>query len=110
MTLKDIAVMLEGVNGLDGKVAYRAFPANQAPPLPFVCYMDTETQNFFADNKVYQIVQGIDIELYSAIKDISIETSVEEALSSNNITWNKYETYIPDEKMYETVYSITIDQ
>lgn len=110
MTLAEIYEMLNGIVGFEGKVAYRAFPVGKAPALPFICYLDISTDNFFADNKVYTIIQEVDIELYTKNKDFTSEALVESALESKNLTWNKYEEYISDESMYEVVYTVTVNQ
>lgn len=110
MTLAEIYQMLNGIEGFSGKVAYRSFPVGQAPALPFICYLDIDTDNFFADNKVYTIIQEIDIELYSKNKDFASESKVEQALGLKNLTWNKYEEYLSDESVYEVVYTVTVNQ
>ena len=52
MSLEEIKKLLE-TTGLP--VAYRAFPVGNAPPLPFVCYLFSSTNNFNADDAVYQL-------------------------------------------------------
>lgn len=110
MSLSEVFEMLNGITGFKDKVAYRAFPVNHAPALPFICYLDTSTDNFFADNKVYTIIQEIDIELYSVRKDFVSEGLLEAELDAHNLTWQKYEEYISDEDMYEVVYTVTVNQ
>jgi hypothetical protein len=63
-----------------------------------------------ADNRVYTILQEIDIELYSARKDFASEAAIEAVLAENNIVWEKYEDYISDEAVYEVTYTITTNQ
>lgn len=109
MTLTDVKTMLSGITGFDKKVAYRAFPENEAPALPFICYIDTYTDNFFADDQVYNVIQYIDIELYSENKDEASEKLIEATLDANNIGWNKEGEYISTEDMYEVIYSISIN-
>ena len=108
MTLKELNDALKSIEGFSTKVAYRAFPVGKAPKLPFICYQATSTDNFDADNKVYHVLQGVDIELYTAKKSEATEQLIEAKLDSLNIVWNKYEEYIDSEEMYEIVYSITI--
>lgn len=110
MTLSELKTALEGVNNnaFKDKVAYRAFPVGAAPDLPFICFMETETSNFFADAKVYKKVQGIDIEFYSSHKDTVSEAGIEEMLNANQILWDKTETYIDSHNMLQVVYDITI--
>ncbi len=110
MTLAEIFTMLNGITGFKDKVAYRAFPVGKTPELPFICYLDTYTSNFFADNKVYTVIQELDIELYSQLKDITSESLIEAELNAHDLTWQKSEEYIPSEDMYEVVYTITVDQ
>lgn len=110
MTLAEVFTMLDGITGFKNKVAYRAFPVGEAPSLPFIVYLCDSTDNFFADNQVYTVVQSIDIELYSKGKDISSESLIENTLNSNNLTWQKYEQYIADEDVTEVVYTISTNQ
>ncbi|MBQ1297454.1 MAG: hypothetical protein IIY21_25650 [Clostridiales bacterium] len=108
MTLKELNDALKSINGFSNKVAYRAFPVGKAPKLPFICYLATSTDNFDADNSVYQVLQGVDVELYTAKKDIATETLIEAKFAELNIVWNKYEEWLDSEECYEIVYSITL--
>lgn len=110
MTLAQLETKLKSISGFEKKVVYRAFPVGKAPALPFICYLCTQTDNFVADNKVHTVLQSVDIELYSALKDTASETKIETLLNSNNIVWDKYEEYITDENVYEVIYTITINQ
>jgi len=110
MTLADLRIALSGINGFDKKVAYRAFPVGAAPALPFICYLDTSTDNFIADNEVYAVIYGVDVELYTQYKDQQSEALVEACLSDLGIVWQKYDEYIDSEAMYEVVYSFNIQQ
>lgn len=107
MELKDLKILLENAIG-SGKVAYRAFPVNKAPKLPFICYLVNGSDNFIADNKVYKKITVVNVELYTAIKDIDTENAVEDAFDNASIVWDKYEEYIDDEQVYEIVYTIEI--
>ena len=110
MTLAQLETKLKNISGFEKKVAYRAFPVGKAPALPFICYLCTQTDNFVADNKVHTVLQSVDIELYSALKDTASETKIETLLNNNNIVWDKYEEYITDENTYEVIYTIPINQ
>lgn len=110
MTLEGVYTMLTGISGFSKKVAYRAFPESEAPALPFICYLDTATSNFVADNKVYAVIQEIDIELYSKTKDTTSEGLIEATLAANSIVWEKYEEYLEDEQVYEVIYTFTTNQ
>ena len=110
MTLAQLDTKLKSISGFEKKVTYRAFPVGKAPALPFICYLCTQTDNFVADNKVHTVLQSVDIELYSALKDTASETKIETLLNNNNIVWDKYEEYITDENVFEVIYTITINQ
>ena len=110
MTLAEIQTMLQSIDDFSKKVAYRSFPVGKAPELPFICYLDTATSNFVADNKVYAIIQEIDIEFYSKNKDTVSEGLIEAKLAANSIVWDKYREYLEDEGVYETIYTFTTNQ
>ena len=105
MSLNELNTALKSISGFDKKVAYRAFPVGKAPKLPFICYQATQTNNFDADNSVYQVIQGVDIELYTAKKDEATEALVEEKLAECNLVWQKYEEYLDSENCYMITYS-----
>ena len=108
MTLDELYTILKSIPGFEKKVTYRAFPKNKAPALPFICYLCTNTSNFDADNHVYHVIQGVDIELYTRRKDSTSEAAVEAALNEHNIIWEKYEDYIDDEEMYMITYEVEV--
>jgi len=76
------------------------------PVLPYLVYLMLNTDNFSADNKVYNNEANYSIELYTAIKDLASEKLVEDMLNDNDIFWDKTEIYIKAEKMYQITYSI----
>lgn len=110
MTLAELRTALSSISGFNKKVAYRAFPVGAAPALPFICYLDTSTDNFIADNEVYAVIYGIDVELYTQYKDQKSEALVEACLNDLGIVWQKYDEYIDSEAMYEVIYSFNIQQ
>lgn len=108
MTLAELNTALQSITGFKDKVAYRAFPVGKAPKLPFICYLETQTDNFDADNSVYHVLQGVDIELYTKDKSEATEQLIEAKLNEINLVWNKYEEWLDSEECYEIVYSITL--
>ena len=87
-------------------VAYRAWPEEKAPPLPFICYLVAYSNNFGADGGVYYKINHIQIELYTKLNDTDSEDKVENALSS--FYWEKTETYIDTERCYQILYEIEV--
>ena len=103
MTLEEIKNMLEAT-GLP--VAYRAFPINDAPPLPFICFTLPGTNNFAADDTVYLEIDSVEIELYTEYKSLEDERKVEKALAE--YCWEKTTVYIDSERCYQTIYEIEV--
>lgn len=103
MTLPEIKTMLD-TTGLP--VTYRAWPIDEAPPMPYICYLVAFSNNFGADNVVYWPINHLQIELYTELKDPESEGKVEAALSS--LYWEKTETYIDEEKCYQIMYEIEV--
>lgn len=108
MTLTELNTALQSINGFEKKVAYRAFPVGKAPKLPFICYLATSTDNFDADNKVYHVLQGVDIELYTKTKSEGTEALIEAKLEELGLVWDKYEEWLDSEECYEIIYSVTL--
>lgn len=103
MELKEIEEILE-TTGLP--VTYYAWPEKAAPPLPYICYLATYSNNFSADGFVYIPINHIQIELYTKLKEPATEDKVEQALSS--LFWEKTETYIDTERCYQILYEIEV--
>lgn len=110
MTLAELKTALESVNdnAFSGKVAYRAFPVGAAPSLPFICFLEVESNNFVADSRVYHKITAVDIELYTDQKDPVTEDAIEKMLDDNQLVWEKSEVYINSEDMLQVVYGIEI--
>ena len=102
-TLSQIKTMLE-TTGFP--VAYRAFPREGAPDMPFLCYQESEPNNFYADGVVFHSSTHPEILLYTKEKDPDAEDKVEKALSS--FAWRKSETYLTNEQCYEILYEIEV--
>lgn len=105
MTLERIKTTLEAT-GLP--VAYRAFPEGDAPTLPFVCYYSPYTNNFAADGVAYTIINHVNVELYTQVKEPATEGKVEAALTGAGIYWEKSETYLEEEKCFQMLYEFEV--
>lgn len=106
--LGELKRILKSIPGFENKVAYRAFPVGEAPALPFICYLETNANNFYADGKVYKSASVVDIELYSRNRDTVSENLIEDTLERNEITWTKDIEYIDDQKCYEVIYTVEV--
>lgn len=62
----------------------------------------------FADNKVWQKINQLNIELYTDEKSPETEETIEDILDSYEIPYEKSEYWIESEKMYEVLYQTEI--
>ena len=105
MTYQDVLDMLDET-GLPS--AYHHFAEGESPDPPFLVFMFPESDNFGADNRVYQKIDVLNIELYTDRKDPEIEADVEAVLSNHDLFYDKSEVWIESEKMYEVLYQVRI--
>lgn len=54
-------------------------------------------------------VNEVHIELYTDLKDLSVEQKIESVLDSHGIFYDRLETWIESEKMYEVLYSFEME-
>lgn len=84
--------------------AYDHFAEGESPEPPFICYLLPGSNNFSADGKVYFKANEVHIELYTDFKDLAVEQKLEAVLDEHGIFYNKSETWIESEKLYEVLY------
>ena len=105
MTYDEIATMVEET-GIPS--AYDHFAEGESPDPPFICFLLPGSENFFADDEVYEQVTDVSIELYTDKKTPPLERRVEKVLYRYGITWDKTEVWIDEEKMYEVRYELNV--
>ena len=105
MKYEDVMAMLTECNL---PFAYDHFAEGESPDPPFLVFLFPGTDNMFADNQVYYKVNELNIELYTDKKNPEIETQIEDILSTYEIAYEKTETWIESEKMYEVLYQTEI--
>ena len=93
------------IKGMDIPYAYDHFAEGEAPDPPFVCYLLPGSDNFSADGKVYYRISEARVELYTDQKDFAAEGKLEDALDACGIFYEKSETWIDSEKLYEVLYA-----
>lgn len=108
MTITDLYTALNDITEIKNKVRYRAFSPNELPEPPYVCYLVTGSDNFDADNKVYSAGDMVDIELYTSLRDFSLEAKIEGALAGLELPWTRTDSYQTSEEVYIIIYSVTI--
>lgn len=89
--------------------AYDHFAEGEAPEPPFICYLVPGSNNFAADGRVYFKINEYHIELYTDEKSPALESSLEAMLDNHGIFYNKSETWIESEKLYEVLYTFEME-
>ena len=89
--------------------AYHHFAEGESPEPPFICYLLPGSNNFSADGKVYYKINEVHIELYTDLKDLAVEQQLEDVLDEYGIFYNKSETWIESEKLYEVLYTFEME-
>ncbi len=84
--------------------AYDHFAEGESPDPPFAVYLTPESDNFAADGTAYFKRKVINLEVYTDKKDPSLERKIEAVLIRHGIFFDKTETWIPSEKLYEVLF------
>lgn len=106
MTIENLVEMLQE---LKIPFAYDHFAEGESPEPPFICYLIPGSNNFAADGMVYFKLNEVRIEMYTDFKDLDLESRVEDVLDRHEIFYNKSETWIQSEKLYEVMYSFDME-
>ncbi len=73
--------------------------------LPYIVARGGESDNFAADNSVYQAKPNLSLDCYFAKKDETTEAAIETILDKLGVVWDKTETFDDDETFYLINYS-----
>lgn len=103
MTEVEIAQMIKSIGY---PVAYHHYAEGQEPSKPYIVYLYPGSNNFSADGIVYQSVNQLDIELYTENKNLAAEKAVEAVLKEHGFFYEKSESYLETEKMFEVLYEM----
>lgn len=86
--------------------AYGNFQEEVNPP--HAVALETETTNFFAENKVYHRVGNIQLDITMNYIDLNLINKIENKILYD-VCWNKSEmTYLSDEKIWQISYFFEI--
>lgn len=107
MTYNEIMTMMQET-GLP--FAYDHFAEGESPEPPFVVFLLPSSSNFGADNKVWQKINQLRIELYTDFKQPNIETQIETVLDQHGLFYDKTEVWIQSENLYEVAYEMEVIQ
>ena len=101
--------LLQIIKEMDIPFAYDHFAEGESPDPPFICYLLPGSDNFAADGRVYLKVNEVHIELYTDLKDLSVESAVEAVLDKYGIFYQKSEVWIESERLYEVLYTFEME-
>lgn len=111
MTHKEIATMLAS---LEIPYAYYQFPEGTGQQPPFICFYYPYNNDVVADDRNFQKVEHLVVELYTDNKDFAKEEAVEAALEEAGLVYSRDEEYLDTERMnmvtYETEVVITKEE
>lgn len=108
MTLSDIYTILKATGY---PVAYSHFTSTNNTPLPsppYIVYLSAYSSNLKADNKVYKKIDNLQVELYTAKKDLTAEKKLEDLLDQNEIAYESTEAWIDSEKLFQKIYEVRL--
>ncbi len=105
MTHQEVMGMM-GEAGLP--FAYSHFAEGESPDPPFAVFLYPGSRNFPADGKVYFKARELAVELYTDLKDPELEERLEAVFDSHGIFYEKTETWIASEKLYEVRYGMEV--
>ena len=88
--------------------AYHHFVEGESPDPPFLVFLYPSSDNFAADGMVYFKVNRLNIELYTDLKDVELEETVEAVLDKHGIFYDKSEVWIESENLYEVLYQMEV--
>ena len=89
--------------------AYDHFAEGEVPRAPYLLYIIPGNNNFPADNKAYFKINEVHLELYTDCKDLAAEQQVESVLDAHDIFYDRSETWIESEKLYEVLYIFDLE-
>lgn len=85
------------------EVAYDHFETPNIVP-PFILYRSPDAETFKADDKTYYKENNYIVDLITDKKDITTEATLEALFDSNYIAYDKEETFIESERIYQVRY------
>lgn len=105
MTHQEVLKMMDEMKLL---YAYHHFVEGESPEPPFLVFLYPNSDNFAADGMVYFKVNRLNIELYTDLKDVELEETVEAVLDKHGIFYEKSEVWIESENLYEVLYQMEV--
>jgi len=103
MTHEQVLMMMKE---MELPYAYDHFVEGEAPDPPFAVFLYPKADNFSADGMPYYKINQLVIEVYTDLKNIELEKSIEAVLEKHGIFYAKSEVWIASERLYEVLYEM----
>ena len=105
MTYTEIAELIDSIGYPS---AYYEFEDETEKAPPFIAFWYESHSYLYADDSNYQGIASLNLEFYDNNKNFEAERAIENALGAAGLTWDKAETWIESERMYEVIYTADI--
>ena len=86
--------------------AYGAF--GNSPPPPYIIFERYGSESICADNRTIRLYDEYRVELYTDKRNEELEEKLEELFDNAEIEYEISESYVSDERLFQTVYEIII--
>ena len=96
------------ISGIGLPYTYDFFPENVAPDPPYLVFNYPQNNDFGADNINYVSIDTVNLELYTKNKDFQLEARIEAVLNENGFFYEKSESYIRSENLYQITYDFQV--
>ena len=98
--------LIDIISGSGYEYVYNHFVSK--PALPFVLLSRDTSENFFADNRVYQRANRWVLTLCTEKKSTATEKALEAILDENEICWDVFdEFYNKEDRVYQIIYEFS---
>lgn len=84
--------------------SYWQFQQDTRRAPPFLCFFFGSSDDMYADNRNFQRIRGLHLELYTDRKAFDLEEEIEGRLEALDIPYHKEETFLEKERMHMTSY------
>lgn len=99
--------LFQSLQTLNIPVAYDHFDSNKNVTPPFIVYRAVSPNTFKADGITYYRPYEYEIELVTEYKDVTLEQTIENLLTTNKIPYDvESEVWDEDERIYHNFYEI----
>lgn len=102
-----ITDIIAGIKAVGFKIAHDSFSSAQT--LPFLCWTDEGSDDFYADDSNYLDMTSYNLELYTKTKSKATEKQITDVLKDIGVTYSRNPTqWIQEEQCFATVYFFTL--